>query len=157
MSANYGWVEPYVERVRIFLGLQAWEIAIHPGEVTQDGMLGDGADAQCHTNWPYLTADIVVTYPCWHEKFAQPNTGAKLLICHEMLHVLLAGMALGVEEIVNVYKIEDQAAAYRLYDHHEEQTIVRFARQVYEALEWHDRQDAEIKRLKRTLKERVAA
>lgn len=156
---NYRWVEPYLARVRDFLGLQAWELSIHPGEVTKEGILGDGADAQCHPDWSYLNAAIVVSYPCWLERFKQPNTGAKLLICHEMLHVLFAGLSHSVEEIVNIYlPADDDAAAnksmaFRLYTHHEEHTIVRFARQVYEALEWHDRQETENRRLKRELKQ----
>ena len=153
---DHAWVIPYAKRVAEFLGLNAWEwtISHRSGLSTHRGLILESPDATCFPNWPYLTAKIEIDSDCWIGRMAQPTTAGKLLICHEMLHIALAQLSHSMNEIINVYfpaedkTPSDKTTAFTLYTNHEEHTITRLSRQVYEALE----RDEELARLRRKAK-----
>lgn len=135
---SHEWIESYVQRIQVAMGLQAWEINIRPARSVSAKL---SSDASCDADHPYLTADITVMADVWYERMAEPSVAGKILLCHEMLHVLFSGMAHAMEQTVNIYfppydeAPSDKSTAMRLFQDAEEHTIARFANAIYEALE----------------------
>lgn len=140
---GHEWVTPYTERIMDFLGLQAWTWSLihETGLSSYSGARESKSDATCDANWRYLAATITIDSGVWVDKMTQPSTGAKMLLCHEVLHIAFAQMAHGMETVINVYfPAEDEtpsgkSTAMTVYSDHEEHVVTRLAKQVYEALE----------------------
>lgn len=157
---SHDWVEPYMERVMDHLGLTAWTWGLQhqTGLTVEHGTRMDKCDASCHVDWRYLNAEIMIDSQIWIDKMSEPSTAAKLLLCHEACHILLAQLGKAVEQIVNVYfppedeTPSDKSTAMTLYSDHEEHVITRLGRQVCDTLEREDRYKTEIAAMRKELK-----
>lgn len=157
------WVEPYIERLIEFLGLQAWTWALKV-ETDLQGKHGTHVhkvDATCDPDWPYLHADITFDSLCWETMMSDPErrVAAKIIVCHEVLHILLAQLSHAMETIVNVYfpdregNPSDETTAFTIYSKNEEHVVTRLSRQIYEALERED----DLRQRLRHLSDEIAA
>ena len=143
----YDWIDPYMQRAADFLGLGDWAIRLEhqTGLSAQRGAINEVVQATCAASWPYLDAQITFDSQTWVDVMCEPSEPAKTIIVHELCHILLAGLSLAMEEIINVYfpsmDVEEnvvetrKSVAFTLYRNHEEHTIVRLSRQIYAALE----------------------
>ncbi len=116
------WLTGYVEHVRNVLGLHAWSFNIQI--VDQPNSDNPKADATAFISYRYLSAVLK-----FKTSIASRRTdGMKVLVIHELLHVVNAGKDLAVHNVMSQYvPVDHQQFAVCLVTDADEHMVERLA------------------------------
>jgi hypothetical protein len=116
------WLRRYTRHAIEALGLQVWAVAVRLAE--QPSPTSPDADANCCSDVHYLLATLTFR----PSVVAEPTNNAKVLVLHELLHLVDAHQDRVVDLLIEQLPEAERNLAHNLVTDQREQRVTRLSR-----------------------------